>query len=203
MGNTKDFHFSLFTFHFFLYLCMTKNSLSALSTMILWRQAVWLSRIHCCRGFGIQSPTDYAFVRYVINEHWPYYAYEQIQDSDWLVQKLGRLYMRLANWRQPQVMLADDYQRYWQAGCRKTHFVDSIETVELARITIEEQAAWQLLSTKCDSQSVFVVEGIWRNKSQWRQMVSAQQVTTAYDLYYCGILLYNKKTYKHHYKINF
>jgi hypothetical protein len=182
---------------------MTKNSLSALSTMILWRQAVWLSRIHCCRGFGIQSPTDYAFVRYVINEHWPYYAYEQIQDSDWLVQKLGRLYMRLANWRQPQVMLADDYQRYWQAGCRKTHFVDSIETVELARITIEEQAAWQLLSTKCDSQSVFVVEGIWRNKPQWRQMVSAQQVTTAYDLYYCGILLYNKKTYKHHYKINF
>lgn len=171
--------------------------------MILWRQAVWLSRIHCCRGFGIQSPTDYAFVRYVINEHWPYYAYEQIQDSDWLVQKLGRLYMRLANWRQPQVMLADDYQRYWQAGCRKTHFVDSIETVELARITIEEQAAWQLLSTKCDSQSVFVVEGIWRNKSQWRQMVSAQQVTTAYDLYYCGILLYNKKTYKRHYKINF
>ena len=165
---------------------------------------VWLRRIgHCC-GFGIQSPTDYWMVRYVINEHWPYYQYETLgPHDDWLTRKMGRLCFRLANWLQPTVVESSDYRDYLQAGCRKTHFVDSIETVELARITIEEQAAWQLLSTKCDSQSVFVVEGIWRNKSQWRQMVSAQQVTTAYDLYYCGILLYNKKTYKHHYKINF
>ena len=65
------------------------------------RYLVWLSRIHCCRGFGIQSPTDYAFVRYVVNEHWPYYAYDVLRDDDWLREKLGRLYMRLANWRQP------------------------------------------------------------------------------------------------------
>ena len=55
------------------------------------RWLVWLSRIHHCRGFGIQSPTDYAFVRYVVNEHWPYYAYDQLTADSWLNKKLGRL----------------------------------------------------------------------------------------------------------------
>ena len=81
----------------------------------LKRCLVWLSRIHRCRGFGIQSPTDYSFVRYVINEHWPYYAYQQFNSDDWLVEKLGHLYFRLANWRQPTQMLVDEYQQYWLA----------------------------------------------------------------------------------------
>lgn len=68
----------------------------------LTRIWVYLSRLHRSLGFGIQSPTDYAFVRYVINEHWQYYAYQQLdeQDDNWLRRKLGRLYFRLANWRQ-------------------------------------------------------------------------------------------------------
>ena len=111
--------------------------------------------------------------------------------------------MRLANWRQPQLMMTDDYQRYWQAGCRRTRFADTVDAVELARITIEDQAAWQQLSARCDNRSVIVVEGIWRNKSQWRRMVNDERVGTAYDLYYCGILLFDKRHYKHHYKINF
>ena len=40
-----------------------------------WR---WLRRIKYCRGFGVQSPTDYRFVRGVINEHAPYYLYEDL-----------------------------------------------------------------------------------------------------------------------------
>ena len=31
---------------------------------LLTRLFVWLSRLHHCRGFGIQSPTDYWLVRY-------------------------------------------------------------------------------------------------------------------------------------------
>ena len=51
---------------------------------------VWLGRIGHCRGFGIQSPADYWLVRYVINEHGPYYSYSKLgQDDDWLTQKLA------------------------------------------------------------------------------------------------------------------
>ena len=40
------------------------------------RILTWIRRIRHCRGFGIQSPTDYRFVRNVINENYPYHAYE-------------------------------------------------------------------------------------------------------------------------------
>jgi hypothetical protein len=81
----------------------------------LTRLWVFLSRLHHSLGFGIQSPTDYAFVRYVVNEHWPYYAYQQLNamTRDSLKRKLGRLYFRLANWRQPSMMVRDDYEPFW------------------------------------------------------------------------------------------
>ena len=89
---------------------------------------VWLKRIGHCRGFGIQSPTDYWMVRYVINEHWPYYQYESLgRDDDWLTRKIGRLCFRLANWLQPSVVESDLYRDYIQAGCKKTVFGDSSE----------------------------------------------------------------------------
>ena len=169
----------------------------------LKRWLVWLSRIHHCLGFGIQSPTDYSFVRYVVNEHMMYYAYDELKDDDWLTQKLGRLYFRLANWRQPLFMLQDKYQKYWKAGCWKLNFVDHIDKVELSRIMVEDLSIWDMLLPKCDEESVIVVEDIWRHPDLWKKMIAANQVMTTFDLYYCGIVLFEKKRYKHHYIINF
>ena len=93
---------------------------------------VWLMRIGHCRGFGVQSPTDYWLVRYVINEHWPYYQYVTLGEGDeWLTRKLGLLYFRLANWLQPHKIESDGYQQYLQAGCRKAEFGDSTELIRL------------------------------------------------------------------------
>ena len=180
----------------FVPLPLTMNQLTRLS--------VWLSRLNHCRGFGIQSPTDYWMVRYVINEHWPYYQYSELGRGDnWLRRKLGRLYFRLANWRQPSVMLCDEYQKYWQTGCRTLSFADHVDRVELARVTIEDQESWHSLLTKVDEQSVIVVEGIWRNPQRWKSICMADQVMTTFDLYYCGIVLFEKKRYPKHYIINF
>ena len=167
------------------------------------RWLVWLSRIHRCRGFGIQSPNDYGFVRYVVNEHWPYYAYDKWQDVDWLHKKLGKLYFRLANWRQPSAMLVDEYKPYWHAGCRRTRFVDDIDKVELARVTVENSKVWDQLLAKCNEQSVIVVEGIWRNWTWWHEIERDERIGTTFDLYYCGIVFFDKNRYKHHYSINF
>jgi hypothetical protein len=169
----------------------------------LKRWLVWLSRIHHCMGFGIQSPTDYAFVRNVVNEHWPYYAYENLTDADWKQQKIGRLYFRLANWCQPNVMLADSYQRYWHAGCRKTQFVKDLHHVELARVDMNDEKGLAALLSLCDEHSVLVVEDIWRNPAVWKSLQNDERVSISYDLYYCGILLFQKKRYKSHYIINF
>lgn len=169
----------------------------------LKRCLVWLSRIHRCRGFGIQSPTDYSFVRYVVNEHWPYYAYEQFRDDDWLTRKLGYLYFRLANYVQPQIMLADRYQHYWHAGCQKTDFAPIMNKVELARIDINDFEGFERLIERCTQRSIVVVEGIWRNWGYWHQIEMDERTSITFDLYYCGIVFFDKNRFKHNYKINF
>ena len=169
----------------------------------LQRGLVWLSRMHRCRGFGIQSPTDYAFVRYVVNEHWPYYAYDSLPNDSWLTRKLGKLYFRLANWCQPTVMQVDRYQAYWQAGCKKTRFLSTIQQVELARVDIEDVVGYESLLAKCGESSVVVVEGIWRDWDRWHEMERDVRCGTTFDLYYCGIIFYDIQRFKHNYQINF
>ncbi len=164
---------------------------------------VWLSRIHHSLGFGVQSPTDYAFVRSVINEHGLYYAYDDLKEDDWLKRKLGHLYFRLANWRQPHEMMPDDYQRWWHAGCQQTQFVNQPQRVELARIDIHNGELWNKLCELADELSVVVVEGINRDKKRWLLMQQNPRTSVTFDLYYCGIVFFDKRRYKQHYKINF
>ena len=91
--------------------------------------AVWLSRINHCRGFGVQSPSAYAFIRYVVNEHYPYYAYEDLRkqhaDVSGVRLKLCRLYLRLANYAQAAQWLwcgepGSAERSYVNSGCSHT-----------------------------------------------------------------------------------
>lgn len=172
----------------------------------LTRPYVWLSRLSHCRGFGIQSPTDYAFVRYVVNEHWPYYQYATLgKHDDWLRRKLGRLYFRLANWRQPQTVVASDYADYLAAGCRQTTLTQTLPPrVEMMLTDIHHaHQLGRLLQGRTDARTVVVVEALWQNPEAWRQLVSHDSVRVAYDLYYCGLLTFDPRREKKHYIINF
>ena len=44
----------------------------------LKRVILWTFRMGYSRGFGVQSPSSYSFLRYVVNEHYPYYAYQNL-----------------------------------------------------------------------------------------------------------------------------
>jgi hypothetical protein len=168
----------------------------------LRRAIVWLSRVGHCRGFGIQSPTDYAFVRYVINEHWPYYAYDQLGGGDWLRRKQGRLCFRLANWRQPTVIVDQTGQaEYLQAGCRRARIVPSADTIQLACLPVD--CDYQSVLARCDSRSVVYFHDIWQQPRQWRAIVADPRSRITYDLYYCGIALFDPQRTKQHYIINF
>ena len=165
--------------------------------------AVWLRRIGHCRGFGIQSPTDYWIVRYVINEHWPYYQYETLgRGDDWLTRKMGRLCFRLANWLQPAVVESRDYRDYLHAGCHKTVFGESSELVVMP---LEKSSQDRLLYiyNKVSPRSVLVVTGISMARKLWRQIVDDERTGITFDLYYCGIVMFDKKRNKKNYIINF
>ena len=164
---------------------------------------VWLMRIGHCRGFGIQSPADYWLARYVINEHWPYYQYATLgADDGWLTRKLGFLYFRIANWLQPRVIESDGYRQYLQAGCRKATFGDS---TELIRLTLDGdyRARLTAIYNKVEPHTVLVVEAISKDWDFWHEIVADERTGVTFDLYYCGIVMFDKKRTKKTYIINF
>ena len=93
------------------------------------RYIIWLRRMSYSRGFGVQSPSAYRFIRYVISEHYPYYAYADLRKKyptlNWLTRKRMELYFRLANFCRTKQMV--DYSKdsslladYVAHGCKMT-----------------------------------------------------------------------------------
>jgi hypothetical protein len=193
-----------------------------LQTSNLRHVCVWLRRIAHCRGFGIQSPSDYWFVRYVINEHWPYYSYESIgKNDDWLTRKLGRLYFRLSNWRQPGTVCSEKFREYLQAGCHSATIVSppspvtpkvqsskikvQSSKVELMLIPVDGHHRQQLddIYNKVDDRSVVIIDGIHRDWDFWHEVTTDKRTGVTFDLYYCGLVMFDKKRVKKNYIINF
>jgi len=167
---------------------------------------VWLRRIGHCRGFGIQSPFDYWLVRYVINEHWPYYQYAELgQNDDKLTRKLGKLYFRLANWRQPELIMSNGFQSYFKAGCNRAKVVTEVNRLELGRLALEGNYRQMMSSiyNKVDNNSVLVVEHIWQDMGFWNELVADERTGVTFDLYYCGLVFFDKSRHKQNYIINF
>lgn len=164
---------------------------------------VWLRRIGHCRGFGIQSPSDYWLVRYVINEHWPYYQYERLgRNDDWLTRKQGRLCFRIANWRQPAVIESSAFRDYLQAGCRKAVWGESSELMVLS-LEGDWRSRLSYIYNKVSADSVLVVTSLSKARDVWREIVNDERAVLTFDLYYCGIVLFDKKRDKKNYIVNF
>lgn len=164
---------------------------------------IWLSRITHCRGFGVQSPTDYWFVRHVVNEHGLYYQYDSVGcQDDWLTRRLGRLYFRLANWKQPKMICSDGYREYLHAGCLKSVFGDRGELIHLSLVGCDDSSLPSLFN-KVNDDTLLIVEGIHQYPSLWRQLLADERVRVTFDLYYCGLVFFDKKRYKQNYIINF
>ena len=92
------------------------------------RMIVWAWRCRHSRGFGVQSPWAYSFIRYVVNEHYPYYAYKQLESKVKAVsgpeRRLCQLYFRMANYLQPRSVVDfgspfEPFRAYVSAGCRR------------------------------------------------------------------------------------
>lgn len=165
----------------------------------------------------MQSPTDYAFIRHVVNEHWPYYAYADLQARHpalgWRERKLGELYLRLANHLQPPTLIdleptCPAYADYFKAGCRKARLLHSLSGVQeagLLRLDIGHPQLEEALRL-AGCRTLVVVEGIHQGRaalSRWRELRKREEVRVSFDLYYCGILTFDRKRYKKDYTVNF
>lgn len=96
---------------FFSYFCMRtkkENIKLMITPRRIWN---WCKRVKHRSGFGVQSPTDYFFIRNVIYEKSPYYAYAELakRKFDYYLPhyrtKIDRLLFRMANYFQPQTII--------------------------------------------------------------------------------------------------
>ena len=197
-----------------------------------WRR---LRRCGYCRGFGVQSPSAYAFIRYVINEHYPYYAYQELKERlvhlDRRQHKLGRLLLRLANFWQPEISICNDslFEDYLHAGCRKVKWVELEHPIQTDHLLLKDNLllneAWgkkrmmvinlekmgmkevrtQVLPL-CDDQTMLVLLGnLYREKQgeEWHHLQESDYCGITYDLYSLGIIFFDKKKFKQHYRMIF
>ena len=180
---------------------------------------VWLSRINKCRGFGVQSPTAYSFIRYVINEHYPYYAYDDMDIEypvlSWKELKLYRLYFRIANHSQADMWLLngnfdDALLSYVKAGCNTVRFThDNSAVCEAGVILIKGVPNNEVLEYfLCNalSKSIIIIENIYASKDirkKWNAMVADSRISRTFDLYFCGIAIVDKEKCKQHFVVNF
>ena len=185
----------------------------------------WLRRIKYCRGFGVQSPSAYRFIRYVINEHYPYYAYDELRKEllrlDSLTRKRMELYFRVANLRQASLWLDfcernDVIATYVGRGCHATQVrritdlrqITADDRIEVLRIcpTAGCEALLEAALQKADDRTLFIIEDIGYNdtaKRMWQKLLESDLTSVSYDLYYLGIAFFDRKRYKANYVVNF
>lgn len=194
--------------------------------------ARWLMRIGHSRGFGVQSPSAYNFIRYVVNEHYPYYAYDDLKHSVKGIsrdtRKLCRLYFRIANFAQADTCIdfapaTDAYASYISRGCRRTKIVavPYNATADEAMQTIEEAKGTALIRmTPCchfaqavekaivqaSDDTILIIEDIHQDteaKHVWHWLTEDNRAGVTFDLYYCGIVFFDKIRPKQNYIVNF
>lgn len=185
----------------------------------------WLRRIKYCRGFGVQSPSAYRFIRYVINEHYPYYAYDELRKElprlDSLTRKRMELYFRVANFRQASLWLDfcdrnDVIATYVGRGCHATQVrritdlpqITADDRIEVLRICPSAgcEALLEAALQKTDDHTLFIIENIGYNdtaKRMWQKLLESDLTSVSYDLYYLGIAFFDRKRYKANYVVNF
>ncbi len=171
----------------------------------LQRWCICLRRIGHCQGFGIQSPNDYWFVRYVVNEHWPYYQYDSVGLGDkWLTKKTGRLCLRIANWRQPAtVICSEELKPYIHAGCQRAEVTTEGTKADMAVIETENEERVMQTANSMDEAGILIVRDIAHHPELWQRIASLERTRVMFDLYYCGIVFFDQKRKKQNYIINF
>lgn len=190
---------------------------------MLKRIYVWLTRSPHSRGFGVQSPSAYRFIRYVINEHYPYYAYKDLSSLGYADGKkhLFELYFRLVNDLQPDSWIEypdfnDHSKEYVAAGCKKINIVTLEDIKKLSlfpmpsiiRMSAKNLSAEQIIPcfSQVNTHSLLVVEDIHFNnhcRQLWQKLQEDQHTGVSYDLYYVGLLFFDHSLYKQHYIVNF
>ncbi|MGN0221757.1 MAG: hypothetical protein ACI4BA_06520 [Prevotella sp.] len=186
----------------------------------------WIARWRNTCGYGVQSPTDYRFLKYVIRERGEYYAYADLRACTSMSRaalKKGLLFFRIANALQPDVLCdttcdAGQFVTFFQSGSRKL----TIDNDYLASLDAGKGDAQRLLlRLSCRDSSYEEISGLLRKLPQsavvlledvrsdakvrksYHSLLHADEVRVCFDLGTFAILFLTNHRYKQTYYIYF
>lgn len=190
-----------------------------------------INRLKYSKGFGVHSPWVYRFIRYVLNENYAYYCYNDLKAFYPHLKKRTRknceLYFRLANFRQPKYIIDygspnSAYSSYMKEGCKNSLIVQIVPddnkiyqdylspfgVLEMVRMNLtgNYQAFYEECLKHVDNKSMMIVENIYKGKDErafWKAVINDDRTGITFDLFECGIIFFDKSRYKKNYIINF
>jgi len=185
---------------------------------------IWLARFRKRKGYGVHSPFAYSFIRGVVLEETPYYAYAPLARlHPWWVRwghfypmKCRRLLFRLANYAEPRtvLLLTDDpvVRAYVQAAVpraellTKQKVLDEAVGADFVFVDAAHGAEAVGLAEMMPSRGMLVAEGIRKNHAAlkaWRRIQQSPHTGITFDLYVYGVAFFDLTHFKQHYKVNF
>lgn len=176
----------------------------------------YLLRIPSSYGFGVQSPSAFYFIKYVINEKLPYYSYFDLANqvnglSDRTI-NLFRLYFRITNYFQPFIWI-DFVQnsdkllsKYIKSACHRVRILASsdlpnISTFDIARINEDDYNLFERLVQMANPHSLIIIENIYHSQemtSFWKSIIENERVSVTFDLLDCGLIFFDNRNKKHY-----
>lgn len=175
-----------------------------------------LLRIPSSYGFGVQSPSAFYFIKYVINERLPYYSYFDLADqvnglSDRTI-NLYQLYFRITNYLQPFIWIdfvqnSEKYlSEYIKSACHRVRILTSsdllnISTFDIARISEDDYNLFERLVQMANPHSLIIIENIYRSQemtSFWKSIIENDRVSVTFDLLDCGLIFFDNRNKKHY-----
>lgn len=191
----------------------------------LIRPLRWFRRFRKRRGYGIHSPFAFHFVTGVIYEKGEFYAYAPLHEKRRQLkiasrEKDDRLLFRIANFHQPQTLLAVGKGEAFDMACEymttahqctiiKSHNTATVAATEADLIylhaDLDTMQVEQLLNSAHDRLLVIVKQphATTHTQQAWHQLCRSQKVRQSYDLHDFGLCIFHERLNKEDFIINY
>ena len=96
-----------------------------------------------------------------------------------------------------------------ESGLEKLdNFLRVKPVIDIARISLkgDYRSVVDKLMNFTGRKSIFIIQRIKKNREShryWEELINDSRVGVTFDLYYCGIVFFDRKIYKQNYLVNF
>ena len=176
---------------------------------------VRLHRMPRTRGFGVQSPSAYRFLRDVVSARGRYAIGEVQKGNEPSVKKdrlkLLKFYARIANftqakhWFVSERLASADMETYICAGCQEAQMSSKYNDNEVYVVDADDEQLVDDILNRASSTSLLIIEGISRSRKAldaWRQVMADSRTGVCFDMYKIGVVFFDLKKFKTSYQVN-